>query len=106
MWIVVALFGKVRELAQKPVEAGFKSKLGYVVFLPSLERERLALVILRDMKLVIHNKYVKSSLKKQNFGVHLKLLMISSFFFLQLVANGTAKHTGILLTAPHSLREQ
>ena len=71
MWIVVALFGKMRELAQKPVEAGFKSKLGYVVFLPSLERERLALVILRDMKLVIHNKYVKSSLKKQNFGVHL-----------------------------------
>ena len=71
MWIVVALFGKMRELALNPVEAGFKSKLGYVVFLPSLERERLALVILRDMKLVIHNKYVKSSLKKQNFGVHL-----------------------------------
>ena len=97
MWIVVALFGKMRELALNPVEAGFKSKLGYVVFLPSLERERLALVILRDMKLVIHNKYVKSSLK---------LFMISSFFFLQLVANGTAKHTGIPLTAPHSLRER
>ena len=67
MWIVVALFGKMRELAQKPVEAGFKSKLGYVVFLPSLEREILALVILSDMKLVIHTSPLRNMILEYIF---------------------------------------
>ena len=81
MRIVVALFGKMRELAHNPAEAGFKNRLGDVVVLPSLEMELYSLAILRDMMLVIHNKYVKSYFSKKKLWNTSRQCLLNCFCY-------------------------